>query len=183
MCKPCGAPRYIDAPGKVARAVQGAMRSAPAFLESFKPSIRARQSSPGPPSVSTSHTNSGPPPSTPRTTGQIPEGAQQAQPQQQMPGSSTTYLQNVLSPRRNPKDVWLCIKLGSAYRLWTGRTYNFSPICCEGLQDDRQFFSALRDEYLTVRGRLWLYLGWWRYDYCEFYRVRLYSLSRRYSGN
>lgn len=42
----------------------------------------------------------------------------------------------------------------------------------DGMAADADLFAELKDRYLALRGPLRTCFSWWRYDHCEFFRVR-----------
>lgn len=65
------------------------------------------------------------------------------------------------------RHVYLCVKTGSDY------DYKLRAIRSDQLRRDGDFFAELRSQYLAARGWWRNTFSWWRYDHCEFYRVRL----------
>lgn len=64
------------------------------------------------------------------------------------------------------RHVYLCVKTGSDH------DYRLRAIRSDQLHRDGDFFAELRFQYLAARGWWRNTCSWWRYDHCEFYRVR-----------
>lgn len=136
------------------------MLSAPAFLNTTAPSnnVTSGQASPV---AGTGATHSG--------SKSLQQAGAYARPQAAGDASNAsragTSSKNTTTAYVNlAQHVYICIATGGAFR--------FSDLGCGPIHSDLAFFSALRTQYLKARGRLRFFLSMWRYDHCEFYRVR-----------
>lgn len=163
------AQRFIDVPNQNKAKIEEAIATAPAFIDMANPDI-VRLCSPGQPSHATGSDGRGA--NLPMTCGAdssmqplAPYGPQQhaqAARSSATAGDSQSFpiAQNV----KGAMHVYLCITTGSSHDL--------SSLECHSAQTDLTFFADLKAEYLGARGRLRFLLSMWRYDHCEFYRVR-----------